>query len=129
MSDLIRIRYNTKAEETADGQWKWRVVLEGSDGFEEVLVKSLILNVPSFSREDDMPVVGRKYHIACFGRLRVEDGVGIIDSGKLGQSKNRVRTKLAAAQVRDSAIAARSSVRARVHWGRKNTRRGRRPNR
>jgi hypothetical protein len=26
-----------------------------------------------------MPVVGRKYHIACFGRLRIEDGVGIID--------------------------------------------------
>jgi hypothetical protein len=53
--------------------------LEGPDGFEEVLVKSLILNVPSFSREDDMPVVGRKYHIACLGRLRIDDGVDIID--------------------------------------------------
>jgi hypothetical protein len=79
MSDLIRIRYNTKADETPGGLWKWRVVLEGRGGFEDVLVKSLVLNVPSFSREDDMPVVGRKYHIACLGRLRVEDGVGIID--------------------------------------------------
>ena len=79
MSDLIRIRYNTKAEETVGGQWKWRVILEGPDGFEEVLVKNLVLNVPSFSREDDMPVVGRKYHIACLGRLRIDDGVDIID--------------------------------------------------
>ncbi len=79
MSDLIRIRYNTKADETPGGEWKWRVVLEARDGFEEVLVKSLVLNVPSFSHEDDMPVVGRKYHIACFGRLRIEEGVGIID--------------------------------------------------
>jgi hypothetical protein len=55
MSDLIRIRYNTKVEETVGGQWKWRVILEGPDGFEEVLVKSLILNVPSFSRETICP--------------------------------------------------------------------------
>jgi len=41
MSDLIRIRYNTKAKETVGGQWKWRVILEGPDGFEEVLVKAL----------------------------------------------------------------------------------------
>ncbi len=79
LSDLIRIRYNTMAHNTPNGEWKWRVVLEADDGFEEVLVKSVIVNVPSFTREDDMPVVGRKYHMACRGRLRVVDGVGIID--------------------------------------------------
>jgi hypothetical protein len=79
LSDLIRIRYNTRADNTPNGEWKWRVVLESGRGFEEVLVKSVIVNVPSFSREDDMPLVGRKYHIACHGRLRVVDGVGIID--------------------------------------------------
>jgi hypothetical protein len=67
LSDLIRYRYNTMAYETAGGKWKWRVVLEGANGFEEVLVKRLIVNVPSFTREDDMPVVGWKYHMAVAG--------------------------------------------------------------
>ena len=80
LSDLIRYRYNTTAHETPGGKWKWRVVLEDANGFEEVLVKRLIVNVPSFTREDDMPVVGRKYHMACRGRLRIENGVGIIDT-------------------------------------------------
>ena len=79
MSELIRYRYNTMAAETPGGEWTWRVILERPSGFEEVLVKRLIVNVPSFSKEDEMPVVGRKYHMACCGRLRIEDGVGIID--------------------------------------------------
>ena len=79
LSDFIRYRYNTMGHETPGGGWKWRVVLEDADGFQEILVKSLIVNVPSFSREDDMPVVGRKYHMACHGRLRVVNGIGIID--------------------------------------------------
>ena len=54
-------------------------MLETDNGLEEVLVKSLVVNVASFSREDDMPVVGRKYHMACHGRFRIEDGVGVID--------------------------------------------------
>jgi hypothetical protein len=44
-----------------------------------VLVKQLEINVPSFSQEDEMPVVGRKYHIACYGAFRVEGGKGIVD--------------------------------------------------
>ena len=80
MGDLIRYRYNTMAPDTPGGEWKWRIVLEGADGFEEILVKNLIVNVPSFSREDDMPVVGRKHHMAWYGRLRVENGIGIIDA-------------------------------------------------
>ena len=79
LSDFIRYRYNTMGHDTPGGGWKWRVVLEDADGFHEILVKSLIVNVPSFSREDDMPVVGRKYHMACHGRLRVVNGIGIID--------------------------------------------------
>jgi hypothetical protein len=39
------------------------------------------VNVPSFSREDEMPVIGRKYHMACYGVFRLEDGIGIIDPG------------------------------------------------
>ena len=77
--NLIRYRFNTMAAETPGGEWKWRVILEKDDKFEEVLVKRLIVNVVSFSKEDDMPVVGRKYHMACYGRFRVEGGVGIID--------------------------------------------------
>jgi len=67
------------AHNTPNGEWKWRIVLGGSQGFEEILVKSVIVNVPSFTHEDDMPLVGRKYHMACHGRLRIVDGVGIID--------------------------------------------------
>ena len=80
MSDLIRYRYNTMAAESPGGQWTWRVILENADGFKEVLVKRLLVNVPSFSQEDEMPVVGRKYHMACRGVFRVEDGIGIIDA-------------------------------------------------
>jgi len=79
VSDLIRYRYNTMSDQTPGGEWKWRVILERDGHFEEVLVKQLVVNVPSFSRDDDMPVVGRKYHMACHGRLSVEDGVGIIN--------------------------------------------------
>lgn len=80
MSDLIRYRYNTMAAETPGGEWCWRVILEKGGGYEEILVKHLVVRVPSFSKADEMPVVGRKYHMACYGRLRVEDGVGIIDA-------------------------------------------------
>ena len=79
MSELIRYRYNTMAHESPGGEWLWRVIFERGDAFEEMLVKKLIINVPSFSREDQMPVVGRKYHMACHGIFRLEDGVGIVD--------------------------------------------------
>ncbi|WP_188584163.1 hypothetical protein [Azorhizobium oxalatiphilum] len=79
MSTLIRYRFNTMCADSPGRDWYWRVILERDDGFEEVLVKELQVNVPSFSRQDDMPVVGRKYHMACVGRLRVEGDVGIID--------------------------------------------------
>ncbi len=80
MTELIRYRYNTMYDETPGGEWKWRVILERDDEFEEVLAKELLVNVPSFSREDDMSVVGRKYHMACYGVFRVENGLGIIDA-------------------------------------------------
>lgn len=80
MGDLIRIRYNTMAATTPGGEWKWRVVEELPDGYKETLAKRLTLNVPSFTSEDEMPVVGRKFHIACYGRFRLEaDGSGVID--------------------------------------------------
>lgn len=79
MSDLIRFRYNTMSHETPGGEWKWRVILQRGSQYEEVLVKRLQINVPSFSQEDEMPVVGRKYHIACYDAFRVEDGTGIVD--------------------------------------------------
>jgi hypothetical protein len=79
VSALIRFRYNTMSNETPGGEWKWRVILEKDNQFEEVLVKQLQVNVPSFSREDEMPVVGRKYHMACYGAFRVENGIGIVD--------------------------------------------------
>ena len=78
MSNLIRLRYNTMADETPGGEWKWRVILEKNGAYEEVLVKELIINVPSFSQTDELPVVGRKYHIACYGELIVKDGIGTI---------------------------------------------------
>ena len=48
-----------------------RVILERGKKFDEVLTKQLVVNVPSFSREDEMPVVGRKYHMDCHGVFRV----------------------------------------------------------
>ena len=62
MGELIRYRYNTMADQSPGGEWKWRVIFERGDDYEEVLVKQLVVNVPSFSRTDEMPVVGRKYH-------------------------------------------------------------------
>jgi hypothetical protein len=82
MSNLIRLRYNTMADQTPNGELKWRVILEKDSGFEEVLVKELILNVPSFSKSDEMPVVGRKHHMACYGEFSVRDSVGYIDPPK-----------------------------------------------
>jgi hypothetical protein len=80
MTSLIRYRYNTMAAESPNGEWFWRIILERDGGYEEILVKQIIVNVPSFSREDEMPVVGRKYHMACHGTFRIEDGTGIIDA-------------------------------------------------
>jgi hypothetical protein len=82
LGDLIRFRYNTMSHETPGGEWKWRVILEKGGQYEEVLVKQLQINVPSFSKEDEMPVVGRKYHMACHGAFRIEDGLGIVDPEK-----------------------------------------------
>jgi hypothetical protein len=63
------------SNETPGGEWKWRVILEKDNQFEEVLVKQLHVNVPSFWREDEMPVVGRKYHLAmALFALRTESG-------------------------------------------------------
>jgi hypothetical protein len=86
VGELIRYRYNTMSEETPGGEWKWRVIFERNGRFEEVLVKQLKINVPSFSRDDEMPIVGRKYHMACYGLFRLEDGVGIVDppEGRVG---------------------------------------------
>lgn len=79
MSELIRYRFNTKADESPGGDWFWRIIFENGDGFREVLAKRLEVFVPSFSKEDIMPVVGRKFHMACNGQFRLEeDGTGII---------------------------------------------------
>src|ERR1700742_2484740 len=48
LSELIRYRYNTMAHETPDGEWKWRIIFERGADYEEVLVKQLRVNVPSF---------------------------------------------------------------------------------
>jgi hypothetical protein len=88
LNSLIRYRYNTMAGDTPGGEWKWRIILEEDGAFEEVLVKSLVVNVPSFSQEDDMPVVGRKYHMACRGVFRVVDGIGIVDAPEASASRH-----------------------------------------
>jgi hypothetical protein len=79
LSELIRYRFNTMADQSPGGEWKRRVIVEKNGQFEELLVKQLVVNVPSFSKEDEMPVVGRKYHMACFGNLEVKDGIGTIE--------------------------------------------------
>jgi hypothetical protein len=81
MNALIRYRYNTMHAESPNGEWYWRVIIENADGqYQEILAKSLIVEVPSFSREDLMPVVGRKWHMACFGAFHLEsNGIGVIE--------------------------------------------------
>jgi hypothetical protein len=79
LSELIRYRFNTMADQSPGGEWKWRVIVEKNGQFEELLVKQLVVNVPSFSKEDEMPVVGRKYHMACHGTLTIKDGIGTVD--------------------------------------------------
>lgn len=69
------------ASESPGSEWNWRVILEMPGGFEEVLAKQLVVRVPSFSQEDEMPVVGRKFHMACRGTFRLDgDGTGYIDT-------------------------------------------------
>jgi hypothetical protein len=67
------------ADQSPGGEWKWRVIVEKNGQFEELLVKHLVVNVPSFSKEDEMPVVGRKYHMACYGTFKIRDGIGSVD--------------------------------------------------
>jgi len=68
------------ADQTPGGEWKWRVVLERNGALEEVLAKRLQINVPSFSREDVLPVVGLKFHMACYGAFRLDEhGIGIVE--------------------------------------------------
>jgi hypothetical protein len=67
------------ADQSPGGEWKWRVIVEKNGQFEELLVKQLIVNVPSFSKEDEMPVVGRKYHMACYGTFNIKDEIGSVD--------------------------------------------------
>jgi hypothetical protein len=64
------------ADQTTGGEWKWRVIFERSDQYRKSWLGSFWL---SFSRDDDMPIVGRKYHMACHGVFRIEDGIGIIN--------------------------------------------------
>jgi hypothetical protein len=52
MGDLIRYRHNIMAAESPNGEWTWRMILEESGGFKEIVVKRLVVNVPSFSKED-----------------------------------------------------------------------------
>lgn len=66
------------SHETPGGEWKWRVILQRGSQYEEVLVKRLQINVPPFSQDDEMLMVGRKFHIVCYGAFRVEDGMGIL---------------------------------------------------
>jgi hypothetical protein len=76
MTDLICYRYNTMAAESSNGEWTWRVILGEPDGFNGEAPRGECAFV---QQEDVMPVVGRKYHMACRGVFRLEDGTGIID--------------------------------------------------
>ena len=66
------------SHETPGGEWKWRVILEKDGQYEEVLVKHLQINVPSFSQEDEMPVVGQNtiWHVTALSVVRT--GLGLL---------------------------------------------------
>lgn len=72
MKQQIFIRYNTQAIGNHD---KWRIIL---DEKEEILVSEIQINVPSYTSTNEMPEVGVKYHIACEGKLTIENGIAII---------------------------------------------------
>jgi hypothetical protein len=77
---LIRFRFNTKCHETPGGEWKWRIMLEQAGEFHEILVKRIFVNVPTFTTEDILPIIGVKYHVACRGTLDIQDGVATISA-------------------------------------------------
>jgi hypothetical protein len=56
----IPVQYHGRS--TPGDEWKWRVIFEHGDGYEEVLVKQLLVNVPSFSRED--VIAGRRPQVS-----------------------------------------------------------------
>jgi hypothetical protein len=47
------------AAESPNGEWTWRVILEESEGFKEVLAKRLLVNVPSLdiSEPDNVTIL------------------------------------------------------------------------
>ena len=64
-------------EDTFGGEWKWQVIFEhGENEYKKVGVKRLVVNVPSFSGEYDMLIIGGKYHMACYGVVKLQEGVG-----------------------------------------------------
>ena len=66
------IRYNTKSEsdETA-----WRVL---ENGTEIATVKTVHINVPSFTSKDFIEEHGIKFHIKCSGNLKIIDNEAYI---------------------------------------------------
>ena len=80
MIELIRFRHNTMADQTPGGEWKWRVIFERDEKFEEVLVNRLLVNVPFL--QPRRRNAGRRqkvsYGLPCV--FRTEDGVGIINA-------------------------------------------------
>lgn len=65
------IRFNTQA---TDDKNCWRIL----DGTEEILVDSIEIRTRAYTSKDYIENTGYKYHIACEGHLRIENGTAII---------------------------------------------------
>ncbi|MES2557215.1 MAG: hypothetical protein V4604_13755 [Bacteroidota bacterium] len=66
MKQLFFIRYNTTSTGNHD---RWRIIANE----EEILVSEILINVPSYTSQNEMPEVGLKYHIACEGVLTIQE--------------------------------------------------------
>jgi hypothetical protein len=66
----VRIRFNTKWEESPGGEFKWRVMV----GDEERLAKTVTFLVPCRTTQDLLSTGATKWHLSAEGSLTEADG-------------------------------------------------------
>lgn len=77
----IRLRFNTQWESSEGAALKWRLLFP--DGTEQV-VKSVQINVPSWTSEDRLASGATKWHVTCEGVLELREGHAVIRAPRQG---------------------------------------------
>jgi hypothetical protein len=71
----VKIHFNTQFESAESRDLKWRVLVNG----DEVLARSVSIEVPCVTTEDLLPIGITKWHITCEGTVRISEDHVIIN--------------------------------------------------